>query len=235
MATASVGTKLLIGANTVAELTSVSGLELKTDTIDVTALDNAGGFRSFIGGFKDGGEVSVSGFFNPNDTNGQYSLYTLFGTSAVTSFSIVFPSTMGAQWNFSGIVTGITTSADLEDTVKFECKIKVSGQPSLGVTASAGLSALSLSGGGTQTPSFGTGVTGYSYTFTTQTSITVTATAASHTIKLYIDGTYSQDLTSGSASSAIAFAAGVSKKLTIVAYESGKTSKIVDVIAVRTA
>lgn len=235
MATASVGTRLLIGANTVAELTSVSGLELKTDTIDVTALDSTGGFRSFIGGFKDGGEVSVSGFFNPNDTNGQYSLYTLFGSSAVTAFSIVFPSTMGAQWNFSGIVTGITTSADLEDTVKFECKIKVSGSPSLGVTASAGLSALTLSGGGTLSPSFGTGVTGYSYTFTTQTSITVTATAASHTIKLYIDGTYSQDLTSGSASSAIAFAAGVSKKLTIVAYESGKTSKIVDVIAVRTA
>lgn len=237
MATASVGTKLFIGANSIAELSSISGLDLKADTIDVTTLDNTNGFRSFITGFKDGGEVSVSGFFNPNDTNGQATLVSLFQAGTTNSFTINFPSSMGAQWNFTGLVTGITTSVELEDTVKFECKIKVSGQPSLGTTASGGLTALAFTGGTSPslTPTFANGTYSYSYTFTTATSITLTATAANHTLKLYIDGSYSADLTSGSASSAISFAAVGSKKLTIVAYESGKTQKIYDVIAVRTS
>ena len=48
-----------------AGLTSINGLELSADTIDVTTLDSDGGYREFIGGFKDAGEVSLEGFLNP--------------------------------------------------------------------------------------------------------------------------------------------------------------------------
>lgn len=236
MAVAAMGTKLLIGANSIAELQSISGLEIKADTIETTNLDSAG-WRNYIQGLKDGGEVSLSGYFNPNDTNGQFALYTALTNGTVTSFTISFPSALGAQWSFSGIVTGFTSSSSMEDSVTFEATVKVTGIPSLGLTASAGLSALVFTGGTSPslTPTFANGTYTYSYTFTTATSITLTATAASHTIYLYVDGVLSQTLTSGSASSALSFASVGSKKLTIVCFESGKTQKIYDIAAVRTA
>lgn len=234
MATAAMGTKLFIGANSIAEITSVSGLEISADTIETTNLDSSG-WRSFIQGVRDGGEVSVSGYFNPADTNGQYAMYTALTGGTVTSFKISFPSAMGAEWTFSGVVTGFTTGSEMEDSVSWEATIKVTGQPALGVTASTGLSALSLSGSGTLSPSFSGSKYVYTYTFSSSSTFTVTATAASHTIKLYIDGTYSADLTSGSASSAISIDAAAGKRITITASESGKTQKVYDVAVVRTA
>lgn len=236
MAVAAQGTKLFIGVNSIAELTSISGLELSGETIDTTSLDSTGGYRTFIQGFKDGGEVSISGHFNPADTNGQYALFTGFSNGTVTSFKITFPSSMGAEWTFNGVVTGYTTGAELENTVTFEATIKVSGQPSLGLTASGGLTALTLTGtAGVLSPTFSNSKFVYSWTFTTLSSITVTPTAASHTILLYIDGVFSQTITSGSASNAISFAAAEGKMLTIVASESGKTQRIYEIAAVRTS
>jgi hypothetical protein len=139
--------------------------------------------------------------------------------------------------SFNGVITGIVTGAALEDPVSFEATIKVSGKPSLGTTASAGISALAFSGGGTLSPAASAGVYNYSYPFTTQTSITITVTAANHTIKLYVDGAYVQDLTSGAASAAILgfSAANTSKLIAITTQESGKTPKTYNIVAVRTA
>ena len=53
----SVGTKFTIGGKTVGGLTSIGGVEVSSETSDVTSLDNADGYKEFLGGFKDGGEV----------------------------------------------------------------------------------------------------------------------------------------------------------------------------------
>lgn len=231
MATAAMNTIIKIGTNAIAELTSVSGMELSADTLETTAF-GSGGTRTFIQGLKDAGEVSVSGFFAPGDA-GQNAIYEAYKSGALVNFSIIFPAELGAEWDFSGIVTGITTGAELEDLVSFEATIKVSGAPSLGLTASAGLSALSLAGtGGTLSPTFANGTYYYSFAGVTATSVTVTATAADHTLALYVDGVFSQYLTSGSASSAIAVSTG-SKKLTILANESGKTQKIYEIVVIK--
>lgn len=232
----SIGTKLKIGANSIAELTSIGGLDLTADTIEKTVLDSPDGWREFAQGWKDGGEVAISGYFNPADTNGQKAMYNLFESGALTALVILFPAALGAEWDFNGIVTGFSTGIELEDGISFEATIKVSGKPSLGLTASGGLTALSLVGTvGTLTPTFANDKYYYSFSGVTATSVTVTATAASHTLALYVDGAFAQWLTSGSASSAIAMAAVGSKKLTIVAYESGKTQKLYEIIVVKTA
>lgn len=233
MAGAAMGTQLKIGVNVVAELTSISGLSLSANTIDTTALDNASGYRTFISGLKDAGEVSISGFFNPTDTTGQKALYDAFAANTELSFTIQFPTALGASWTFGGVVTAFGTGAELEDAVTFDATIKVSGVPNLGTTASAGLSALSLAGtGGTISPTFDNGVYYYTFGGVTAASVTVTATAASHTLKLYVDGVFSQNLTTAQASSAIAMAVG-SKKLSIVAYEAGKTAKTYEIVVVK--
>lgn len=230
------GTKLKIGANSIAELTSIGGLELSADTLETTTLDSPDGFRTYTGGLKDSGEVSISGYFNPGDTNGQKAFYDAYVNGNLVNFTILFPSTLGASWDFQGIVTGFSTGAELEDGISFEGTIKVSGKPSLGLTQSGGLTALSLAGaGGTLSPAFNNATYSYAFSGVTATSFTVTATAVNHNLALYVDGLFSQNLVSGSASIAIQMASIGSKKLTILANESGKTQKIYEIIVVKTA
>lgn len=139
MATRGLGTVLKMGtgeaAKKVAGLTEIGGLELSADTIDTTTLDSDGGYREFIGGFKDAGEVSLTGFFDPTTGNGQKELYDAFESGEVQDFIIEFPAELKTSWNFKGVVTGFNTSTSLEDPVSFEGTIKVSGKPSLMVTA----------------------------------------------------------------------------------------------------
>ncbi|SFC52274.1 phage tail tube protein [Bacillus sp. UNCCL81] len=235
MATAAMGTKLQIGANNITELNSIGGLELSADTLETTNLDS-NGWKTFIQGLKDGGEVNISGTFNPADTTGQIAVYNAFNSGALTPFTILFPSSLGASWTFNGIVTNVKTDAQKEDFIPFEATIKVSGQPSLGLTPSGGLTGLSLTGtGGTLTPTFNNGTYTYSFSGVTATSVQITATAANHTLSLFIDGVFSQVLTSGSPSASIPMSVIGSKMLTILATESGKTQKVYEVAVVKTA
>lgn len=138
MAKRALGTKLNIGATlpvSVGGLTSIGGLELSADTIDVTTLDSAGGYREFIAGFKDAGEVSVEGYLDATTGQGQKEMYDLFESGIVEDFAIVFPIATKTSWEFQGIVTGFSTGADLEDPLAFSATIKVSGAPTLTVTA----------------------------------------------------------------------------------------------------
>jgi len=125
----------MLGTTVIGELTSIDGLDLSADTIDTTNLSSDGGYREFIGGFKDAGEVSVSGFFAPDDT-GQAAFYAAFESGAVQTCKITFPASLGASWDFSAVVTGIHTSADLEDALSFEGTLKVSGKPTLTLPSS---------------------------------------------------------------------------------------------------
>ncbi len=134
MAVASMGTKLKVGTTGyVAELTDIGGLDISADTIETTNLDS-NGWRTFIGGLKDAGEVSLSGHFNPDDTDGQKALYDALVAGTVLALKIEFPTALGAEWSFSGVVTKFTTSSALEDSVTFEATIKVSGSPTLTLT-----------------------------------------------------------------------------------------------------
>lgn len=138
MANRALGTVLKIGATAsavkVGGLTEIGGIELSADTLDTTTLDSDGGYREFIGGFKDAGEVSLSGYLDIADANGQKKMYDAFESGAVQDFTIEFPTGVKAKWGFKGIVTGFSTSASLEDLITFESTIKVSGKPTLTLT-----------------------------------------------------------------------------------------------------
>ena len=102
-------------------------------------------------------------------------------------------------------------------------------------TPSTGLSALSVTGtGGTLSPAFGAAVRYYTYGGLTAASFTVTPTAAAHTIAMYVDDVFLQNVTSGAASGAVAMSIG-SKKVKLVACENGKSAQITEIIVVKTA
>ncbi|HZG83832.1 phage tail tube protein [Paenibacillus sp.] len=129
------GTTLSIGANVVADLTSISGLELTADTIDVTTLADT--YRKFLQGLKDAGEVTVEGFLNEDDTTGQIAIHNAYKTGAESTFTITFPATVGAEWDFNAIVTGVTLGGaiEMEEALSFAATLKVSGEPTLTLPA----------------------------------------------------------------------------------------------------
>lgn len=131
-ATRAVGTQLKKGTSAIAGLTSIGGLDLSSETIDVTTLDSDGGYREFVGGFKDGGEVPISGFFDPTSQAG---LQADFESQEVGDYTIVFPEGIGYTWTFKAIVTGFKTGAEVDGAVTFEGNLKVSGKPTLAATA----------------------------------------------------------------------------------------------------
>jgi hypothetical protein len=118
----------------------------------------------------------------------------------------------------------------------FSATIRTSTAFAKNVVASGGLTALSLTGtGGAIAPAFSAGVLKYLFSGVTATSVTVTATAASHTLVLFVDGVYSQVLTSGSPSAAIPVTIGVVKELTIFANEAGKVTQVTEINVLKTA
>ncbi|HEY4544641.1 MAG TPA: phage tail tube protein [Tissierellaceae bacterium] len=128
-ATRSLGTTLEVEKAVVGGLTSINGLELSADTIDVTTLNSEGGYREFIAGFKDSGEVAVSGYLLLD--GGQSKIYDAFESGETVSCAIKFPKKINANWEFKAIVVGFSTGADLEDPLSFEATLKVSGKPTL--------------------------------------------------------------------------------------------------------
>ena len=136
----SVGTKLQIPAATgntdvtVGGLKSISGIEVSADDTDVTSMDNTDGYREYLPGWKDGGEVGVSGYLDGDD-DGQDRMYALLESGDVVSCKIVFPDKIGKTWSFKAGVTKFSTSADVDDAITFEATLKVSGKPTLAATA----------------------------------------------------------------------------------------------------
>lgn len=133
----SVGTVLNINSKAVGSLKSISGIEISADTLDVSDLGNSTGYREFLQGFKDAGEVALSGFFDGAD-DGQAEVLSDIESGEVVDCSIVFPSAIGKTWSFKAVVTKFATSADLDDAVTFEASLKVSGKPTLATTVNAG-------------------------------------------------------------------------------------------------
>ena len=230
MAVNTVGTQILIGVNAIAQVTSISGVGVEKGTFNSTDLSMSWEEHT-SNGVKAGKEFTISGFFNPNDTLGQKAMYdALIADTAITT-TVIYPN-LNTDVTHDSIITDFSIDAEVQgDGISFEATIRPTGEVTQGLDASGGLTALSLTGvGGTLSPAFGTSVRSYTFYDVTASSFTVTATAASHTIKLYVDGTYLEDLTSASASSAIAISAGTSKKLSIVAYESGKTRQVTEIV-----
>lgn len=129
------GTTLKVNSKAVGGLTTINGIEISAETVDLTSLDNQTGYREKEPGFKDGGEVTVSGFLDGND-QGQDEMYTLLNSGATTSCNIVFPAKIGKTWTFTAGVSRFVTGAELEGGVTFEATLLVSGQPVLAASAS---------------------------------------------------------------------------------------------------
>jgi predicted secreted protein len=129
------GTQLKVNNKVVGGLTTINGIDITAEAVDLTSLDNTSGYREKEPGFKDAGEVGASGFMDGDD-EGQDEIYDLLDSGQVVPCAIVFPAKIGKTWSFNAGVTKFTTGAELEGGVTFEISLAVSGKPTLGATPS---------------------------------------------------------------------------------------------------
>ena len=108
-----------------AEINQISGPGMTREFIDVTSLDSTGGYREFITGFRDGGQVT----FGMNFTNDGYdTLMTDFEDDTAAAYKIVLPDDDESTFSFSGYVTDIPLNVQPDDKVMVDVTIKVTGQ-----------------------------------------------------------------------------------------------------------
>ena len=112
----------------IAEVNSITGPTMSRDTIDVTSLDSTGGYREFIGGFRDGGEVTLNMNFalaGYNDMKDDYELDTL------TNYQVVLPDTGNTTFEFAALVTSLGLAVPMDDKVTSDVTLKISGEVTL--------------------------------------------------------------------------------------------------------
>jgi len=131
------GTQLKINNKVVGGLTSINGIEVNADTVDLTAMDNTSGYREKAADFKDVGDVTASGFLDGAD-DGQDECLSLLDSGEAVACQIIFPQKIGKTWSFTASVVRFSTGAELSQGVSFELSLAVTGKPTLAATAPAG-------------------------------------------------------------------------------------------------
>lgn len=121
---------------TIANVTNVSGPARSRETIDVTSHDSPGQWMEFVGGLKDGGEISLDINYDPSEAT--HDLDDDFDDSAARNYRIVIlPGTDDEYtWTFKGIMTALEDEFPYDDKMARSMTVKVSGKPILTATGS---------------------------------------------------------------------------------------------------
>jgi len=112
----------------VAEVNSISGPSMTRAFIDVTSLDSTGGYREFIAGFRDAGEVTLSMNFT---ITGYNMMKDDFQTDGAVYYQIVLPDSGNTTLQFAGYVTALPLNIVPDDKVTCDVTIKITGEVEL--------------------------------------------------------------------------------------------------------
>lgn len=118
---------------TIAEVTNIGGPNLSLDAIETTSHSSIGGWKEFIGGLLDGGEVSLEINYDPVGATHDASTGLIYDmiNRTVRNFELVFPDTGNTTWSFSALVKAFEPSEPVDDKLTASVTLKVSGQPTL--------------------------------------------------------------------------------------------------------
>lgn len=142
------GTRLKRGEVYVARLTNITPPELSRDDIDVTDHDSPDGFREFVPGLKQSGEVPLEGNLIPTDDT-QKGLLAAVDIDEPEEWTIEFPTVPVMTVRFFGYVKSFAIAeAPVEGVMKFTATIKATGKPIIETDTSAGLTDLELADNG---------------------------------------------------------------------------------------
>jgi predicted secreted protein len=114
----------IIGVYTsIANVTSVNGLDMTCDDVDITHLLSTGRWREFLAGFRDGGNCE----FEANYTSAGYGmLFVTFGVSG-NLWRLIFSDASRIDW--SGHLNKLSPQTPLDEEISMSGSIKASGVP----------------------------------------------------------------------------------------------------------
>ena len=110
----------------IGNLTSIGEIGIESDEIDVTTLDSSGGYKEFIAGFKDAGEISLEGILATETAFN--AMVVLAGSQAEEEWTI--ESDTGSTWVFDAFVKMFKEGEATVDGVRgFTGSLRISGAP----------------------------------------------------------------------------------------------------------
>lgn len=129
----------------IAMIRNIGGPTSSRETIDVTTLASTDGYREFIGGFRDGGDVSMSMIF---DATSYALMKTDFEDDDLQQYRIILSDTANTTLDFSGFVTELPLDIPPDDVISCDVTIKISGPTELSnldiVVSAAAISAINV-------------------------------------------------------------------------------------------
>jgi predicted secreted protein len=108
----------------IAEINSITGPGMSRDTIDTTALDTVGGYRTFIAGFRNPGTLTLA----MNFTRNTYELMLAdYEAEAAVNYEILLPDGEGTSLTFEGLVTELPLTIPPDDKITVDVTIQITG------------------------------------------------------------------------------------------------------------
>ena len=118
------GTIFTFNSVPIPNLSSIGEVSVSADELDATTLDSASGYREFLAGFKDSGELTITGYHDGSAA--QAGIRTAFGTGTASVTVITFPNNKTVTFN--SFVKGFSIgSADVDGIVGFGATFRITG------------------------------------------------------------------------------------------------------------
>jgi predicted secreted protein len=114
----------------IAEIIELSGPAMSRDDIDVTSHQSSDGYREFIPGLRDGGEVTFTANYLPTNSTQDDSTGLLegFNSDTTENFRLVLPNSLG-YISFVGFLTAYEPDTPVEEQGQLSGTIKVTQKP----------------------------------------------------------------------------------------------------------
>lgn len=130
----SFGTLLKLGGTTIAGVKDISGPNLSLATPEVTNHSSTSGWREYVAGLKDGGEVTFTINYDPagaTHMNASGGLLYLLDQGSSGSFSLTFPDSGATAWSFTAFVTAFDPGLPVDGVMEGSVTLKITGAPTL--------------------------------------------------------------------------------------------------------
>jgi hypothetical protein len=123
------GTLLARAGVTVLEIIKLGGPGMKADMKEVSNMLSPSGYKEFVAGLREGGDVTFEGNYIPHDAT-QGTLRTDFETGLMSSWTITMPGALGT-WTFNAMVSALTPAYPVDDRMTVTGTLKITGKPVL--------------------------------------------------------------------------------------------------------
>lgn len=118
------GSTIKVG-DLIANLTNITGASVSSDITEVTNHDSEEGWRQFVRGLKDGGEINIEG--NLIKGSEVQPLLSFQATGEAVPDCVI--DIKGTEWTFDAVVKDLEMDFSHDDKRQFSAVLQVTGKP----------------------------------------------------------------------------------------------------------